>query len=345
MKFSILRHKKCFYNCYHNFCYFYCGKTVGTFSVDNLGTMLKSSSSESSVKFVCELCNYKSCRESQYNRHLSTVKHKQVSESTNFQQLSTDFNIKSSACFSCICGKIYKERTGLWRHKRNCDFKDIKKENKIHEEEDVKVEEIKETILADKELILMLIKQNAELLEIVKNGTHNNSHNTNNHSHNKTFNLQFFLNETCKDAMNIMDFVDSIKYKICDLEKMGEIGYVEGLSNIITSNLNALDVTKRPIHCADKKREVIYIKDDDKWEKEEEDKKRLRKIIKKVAYKNTKLLPYYKETHPECDGTNSEQYNKMIIEAMGGLGNDDKEKEDKIIRNISKNIVIDKSTI
>jgi len=238
-----------------------------------------------------------------------------------------------SASYSCQnCEKSYSDRAGLWRHKKKC-------KNSFEEEN---MEDHKESIIADKDLILMLIKQNAELLEIVKNGTHNTS-NSHNHSHNKTFNLQFFLNETCKDAMNIMEFVDSIKYKLCDLEKMGEIGYVEGLSNIITSNLNALDVTKRPIHCADKKREVLYIKDDDKWEKEEEDKKKLRKVIKRVAHNNSRLLPKYKEAHPDCDDKNSEQYNKMIIEAMGGLGNDDKEKEDKIIRNISKNVVIDKS--
>jgi hypothetical protein len=279
------------------------------------------------VRFHCEECDFKCYMKCDWYRHLTRAKHLNNSKQ---KPLETE---KLKKTYYCGCGKKFLSNSGLWKHTNKCN---------IYKEED-EIEEPKESILADKELILMLIKQNAELLEIVKNGTHNNSHNTNNnHSHNKTFNLQFFLNETCKDAMNIMEFVDSIKYKICDLEKMGEIGYVEGLSNIITTNLNALDVTKRPIHCADKKREVIYIKDDDKWEKEEEDKKKLRKIIKRVAHNNSKLLPKYKETHPECDGKNSEQYNKMIIEAMGGLGNDNKEKEDKIIRNISNSVVIDK---
>ena len=146
--------------------------------------------------------------------------------------------------------------------------------------------------------------------------------------------------------MNIMDFVDSIQLQLSDLEKIGEIGYVEGISKIITSNLKALDVEKRPIHCTDKKREVLYIKDENKWEKEDEDKKKLRKAIKRVAGKNQRLLPKFKEAHPDCikaASKFSDQYNKMIIESMGGSGDNDLEKEDKIIRNITKVTTIDKN--
>jgi hypothetical protein len=201
----------------------------------------------------------------------------------------------------------------------------------------------------------MLIKQNSELikettgiknmmLEVIKNGTHNHSNNNTN-SLNKTFNLQFFLNETCKDAMNIMDFVETIKVQLCDLEKVGQIGYVEGISNIIVKNLNSLDETKRPVHCTDAKREVLYVKDEDKWEKENKDKQKLRKVIKEVAYKNSKMLKEYKSKHPDCDKSESkfsDQYNKLIIEAMGGKGDNDLEKEDKIIKNIAKEVTIEK---
>jgi hypothetical protein len=141
--------------------------------------------------------------------------------------------------------------------------------------------------------------------------------------------------------MNIMDFVDSIKLQLKDLEKVGEIGYVEGISNIITTNLNALDVTQRPIHCTDKKRETLYIKDEDKWEKENEEKKKLRKAIKKVATKNIMLLQKFKEAHPDCIKSASkfsDQYNKIIIESM----DTDKENEAKIIKNITQNVTIDK---
>jgi hypothetical protein len=141
--------------------------------------------------------------------------------------------------------------------------------------------------------------------------------------------------------MNIMDFVDSIKLQLSDLEKVGQIGYVEGISNIITTNLKALDVTQRPIHCTDKKRETLYIKDEDKWEKENEEKKKLRKVIKKVANKNIMLLQKFKEVHPDCGKSASkysDQYNKIIIESM----DTDKENEDKIIKNISNVTIIDK---
>jgi hypothetical protein len=195
----------------------------------------------------------------------------------------------------------------------------------------------------------MLLKQNSQLIEqnneMAKNSQTTNSHNNNNtHSHNKTFNLQFFLNETCKDAMNITDFVDSIKLQLSDLIKVGEIGYVEGISNIITKNLNALDVTQRPVHCTDKKREVLYVKDENKWEKEDEDKNKIRKVIKKVMIKNQRLLPEYKEKYPDYNKASSkisDQYNTIIVESMGGRGDNDLEKEDKIIKNITKVTTID----
>jgi hypothetical protein len=196
------------------------------------------------------------------------------------------------------------------------------------------------------DLIIALLKQNSELLEIVKNGTNiTNNTNTNCMNNNKTFNLHFFLNETCKHAMNITDFVETIKLQLTDLEKVGDVGYVEGISNIITTNLKALDVTQRPVHCTDKKRETIYIKDEDKWEKEDENKTKLRKAIKKVANKNIRLLPQFREKYPDYDdaeSTVSDKYSKMVIEAMGGSGNNDIEKEDKIIHNISKCTIIEK---
>jgi hypothetical protein len=287
-------------------------------------------------KFECIRCDYITCNKKDFNKHLTTVKHKNP-------QKSTDFNKKSPNIpkpFMCECGKLYKERTGLWKHKKVCD-------NKLINTDDI----------SDKELIMMLLKQNSELItqnaEFVKNGINNsnsynnntnNSHNNTN-SHNKTFNLQFFLNETCKDAMNIMDFIDSIQLQLSDLVNVGKIGYVEGISNIINKNLEALDVTLRPVHCTDKKREVLYIKDENKWEKENETKTKMRKVIKHVAHKNSKLLPVFREKYPDCGKSiskYSEQFNKIVIEAMGGPGDNDSEKEDKIIANISKNVTIQK---
>ena len=286
--------------------------------------------------FECECCDFKCRRNAEYIRHLSTGKHQSQCQGYIEDTQKTPKNTEN--LFSCEnCKKKYKFHSGLWRHKKICVEQNLQDVKAITKEP------------SDKELIVMLVKQNTELLEIVKNGTHNttitNTNNNNNNSNNKTFNLQFFLNETCKDAMNIMDFVDAIKIQLHDLIKVGEIGYVEGISNIITSNLKLLDITQRPIHCTDKKRETLYIKDENKWEKEDESKDKIRKAIKIVSNKNIKVLPKFKEKYPDCKQSNSqysEQYNNLLIETMGGLGNNDIEKEDDIIKNISKNVLIEK---
>jgi hypothetical protein len=146
--------------------------------------------------------------------------------------------------------------------------------------------------------------------------------------------------------MNIMDFVDSLKLQLSDLENLGKLGYVDGISKIIVQNLKSLDETKRPVHCTDSKREVMYVKDDNKWEKENENKQKMRKVIKHVTHKNSKLLKEFKTKYPGCeksDSKYSDKYDKLIIEAMGGKGDNDLEKEDKIIRNIAKVVIIDKT--
>jgi hypothetical protein len=173
-----------------------------------------------------------------------------------------------------------------------------------------------------------------------------NNNNGNINSNNKTFNLNVFLNEQCKDAMNIMDFVDSLKLQLSDLENVGKLGFVEGISNIIVKNLKALDVHKRPVHCSDSKREVMYVKDENKWEKENDEKLKLRKVIKHIAHKNSKLIPEFRAKYPDCgksDSNKSDQYNKLVIEAMGGSGNEDIDNENKIIKKIAKEVIIDKN--
>jgi len=198
-----------------------------------------------------------------------------------------------------------------------------------------------ELIKENNEFKTMLMEQQNAILKVIENGTHN----TTNNISNKTFNLNFFLNETCKDAMNIMDFVDSIQLQLSDLENVGKLGYVEGISNIITKNLKALDVSQRPVHCADKKREVLYVKDENKWEKEDETKNKIRKAIKRVASKNQRLIPKFKEAHPDCGEYSSpfsDQFDHIIIESMGGSGDNDVEKEDKIIKKISSVTIINK---
>jgi hypothetical protein len=284
---------------------------------------------KNSPKYCCELCDFNTSKKIDYARHTQTQKHKN-------NVLTTDDNAKNSPKYVCeCCEKKYNDRAGLWRHKKKCLG-----ENTIIDNDDP----------TDKELILMLIKQNSQLIQqnsdLVKNGTHNTTISNNTNSHNKTFNMQFFLNETCKDAMNIMDFVNSIKIQLCDLENVGKVGFVDGISSIIVKNLNLLDETKRPVHCADTKREVMYVKDENKWEKEDEDKKKIRKMIKYVTHKNTKLMKEFREKYPGCEKSESKysnSYDKLIIEAFGGKGDNDEEKENKIIRKISKATTIDKN--
>jgi hypothetical protein len=207
-------------------------------------------------------------------------------------------------------------------------------------------------------LMMILIKQNTDLqnlimnqqnsvLELCKNGIYNNNNNTTN-SHNKTFNLNMFLNETCKNAMNISDFMNSIQLQLSDLESVGELGYVNGISNIIIKNLKELDITQRPIHCTDVKREIIYVKDKDKWEKEGEQNELMVGFVKNVANKNIRMLNEFKKKYPDCckyESKYSDYYSKLIIEAMGGTGGSDEDKHAKIIKKICKEVTIDKSIL
>jgi hypothetical protein len=288
--------------------------------------------------FKCVYCDFKCYYLSDWNRHITTRKHL-VSVNGNNLEIKLGEKNESNETYQCTsCNKIYKSFSGLWKHNKKC----INTENISLEKQN----EIKMLT----ELVKDVVKQNQDLtnklVDICKNNSNTTISNNNINSHNKTFNLQLFLNETCKDAMNIMDFVDSLKLQLSDLENVGKIGFVEGISNIIVKNLNLLDEKKRPIHCTDSKREVMYIKDQDKWEKENEEKKKLRKAIKHIAHKNSKMLKEYKTKYPNCDKSESKysnNYDKLVIEAMGGKGDNDLEKEDKIIKNIAKIVTIDKT--
>jgi len=303
-----------------------------------MATEFSENSEDGKPIYVCKFCDYKCSLKQHIKQHISSQSHK----FRVFNNVDNSVNNTMNKNFECECGKVYKERSGLWKHKKKCGNENYE----IYEKEEES--DIKNNKDNKDDLINYLIKENQEfknlILEIVKKDTYNNSNNTTTNSHNKSFNLNLFLNETCKDAMNIMDFVDSIKLQLSDLEKVGELGYVNGISNIIVKNLNELDVSKRPVHCTDKKRETLYVKDENKWEKDD-DKKKLRRAIKRVATKNQRLLLKFKEEHPDCGysaSKYSDQYNKIIVESMGGSGDNDLEKEEKIIKNITKQVVIDK---
>ena len=302
--------------------------------------MATTKTQKSAYNFCCDICDFVTSKNSDFSRHILTQKHINNSLATFGNNPATE---KTLVCE--FCKKIYKNRTGLWRHNKQCNGNDH--DNNVAPSEPHKTTEIDEL----KGFMNYLMKENSEMkslmMEVIKNGTIQNINNTTTNSHNKAFNLNFFLNETCKDAMNITDFVESIKLQLTDLERVGEIGYVEGISSIIVKNLKGLDVTQRPVHCTDKKRETMYIKDENKWEKDEAQKK-MHKMVRKVADKNARMLPKFKEAHPDCIKSSSlysDQYNQIIMEAMGGKGDNDFEKEEKIIKKVSKEVMVEKEAL
>jgi hypothetical protein len=235
--------------------------------------------------FCCYNCNYKTNRKFNYNIHIITAKHiAEINGNENKQKTS-----KKNICE--FCNKQYQNSSGLWKHKKVCN-----KINYDNENETTDKDLIKMLIKENNNLKQMMIEENIELkqliIEVLNNGTHNinNSNNNTMNSNNKTFNLQFFLNEQCKDALNISDFVNSIQLQVKDLEETGKLGYVDGISKVVITNLNQLDTNKRPIHCSDLKREVLYIKDNNEWIKDNENKDKMKNAIKHVANKNIKQI-------------------------------------------------------
>ena len=283
-------------------------------------------------KFYCKYCDYGTSKKSSFNNHNLSAKHIKSIKINALETFGNE-NMPKLCCSKYMCEKCNKEfqnRSGLWKHNKKCFEK----------------EKIKDNEQTDKELIMILIKENNELqkqvLEVIKNGTNNTVN-----SNNKTFNLQVFLNETCKDAMIIMDFVDSIKIQLYDIESIGQLGFVNGISKLIIKNLKALDENMRPVHCSDPKRESLYVKDANVWEKEDPENKKIKKAIKYISHKNICAIPEWKAKYPDCiysDSKKSDQYNHIIIEAMGGPGDNDAEKADKIVKKIAKEVTIDKNT-
>ncbi len=296
-------------------------------------------------EYYCEKCDFKCSKKYSWERHIGTAKHAMEINGNDFGAKKG----KKGQNYLCTkCTKCFNTNSGLWKHKKNCDAnnnEEINEENNQQLNNQITPELIMSVLQQNKELQQMLIDQNKTIIELSKNNSSTTISNSNINSHNKSFNLNFFLNETCKDAMNIMDFVDSLKLQLSDLENVGNLGYVDGISKIIVQNLKLLDETKRPVHCTDSKREIMYVKDENKWEKEDENKEKMRKVIKHVTHKNSKLLKDFKEKYPGCEKSESRfsnKYDKLIIEAMGGKGDNDAEKEDKIIKNIAKTVTIDK---
>jgi hypothetical protein len=295
----------------------------------------------------CSFCKIQCTRQTEWNRHIKTKKH---FGNINGNQWKPKFHDIST----CNCGKIYSNRSGLWKHKKKCNIKneesiDIKDKDIQSSNEREFINVITKSQDDFKNIILEVVKNNSEfqkqMFDMCKNMQSNiitNCNNTNNT--NNTFNMQVFLNEECKDAMNISDFVNSVNIQLEDLENVGRLGYATGMSNIIVKELKLLDVYKRPIHCSDIKREIFYVKDNDVWEKETPENNKMKKAIKGISQKNMIKLNDWRDIHPDCLDSSSSYndiYLNLMVESCGGRG-DFSVGENKILKNIAKEVIIKK---
>ena len=287
-------------------------------------------------EFFCLSCDYNTCSLKDYNKHCSTDKHKRLTNTNDLSQ-------KSQKIFKCICGKDYKHMASLCKHKKVCNkiitTNSENLENLSKKELSLKIDKLTDVVL---EVVSKNNELTKQIIELSSKTNVNNSFNNN-----KTFNLQFFLNEECKNALNIRDFVESIQVQLSDLENTGKLGYVEGISQIFINNLKQLENRDRPIHCSDYKRETLYIKNDNEWIKETDDKINIKNAIKQVANKNIKQIKHWQEKHPDYNDPESKQndkYMKIVLNSMSGSSEEEQKNNiNKIIKNVAKEVIIEKS--
>ena len=312
--------------------------------------------------YECKTCNYITSNKTDFKKHEMTAKHK-IRTNTN------ENSAKIAKEYICSCSKVFKHASSLWNHKRTCIYEDIANTSldvnetvKEEEKKDLNLDMVMELIKNvnnnnNTDTIMELIKQNQEFKELIvdqnktimelssrTNSITSNSNNTINN--NQKFNLNFFLNNTCKDAMNMSEFIENLDVNFNDIEYIGRNGYVNGMTNMILSRIKELDVTKRPLHCTDLKRETMYIKDNDEWNKDTPDNTQLRNMVKIVAKHNQYQFPLWREKHPSSDDMNSETFEfslRMIQNILGDVGEEQIKLDNKVMRNLSKHILVDKN--
>ena len=313
--------------------------------------------SDISSNYNCRYCKFTTHIKSNYDKHLLTEKHK---KNVNGEPNESKYNCSQ-------CSKEYLNYNALWKHKKHCvvitEREPEPLQNKFIPGNVITSELFMEVFRESKELQNVLIEQNKELQnklmeqqnivieqnnKIIELASKQTTNNVNSHNTNNQFNLQFFLNETCKDAMNIVDFVNSLKLTTDDFETTGKLGFVEGISRIFIKALKQIKKEKLPIHCTDLKRETVYIKDNDIWEKENEEKRKLKWTIDRIAQLNLNQNQNWQEKYPECRTNNTkenEKFTTMALVALGGRGKDEEDKyREKIMKNVLKEVVLDKQT-
>lgn len=289
-------------------------------------------------KFTCEACDYNTSNRFDFNKHLLTIKHQKRTKSMIINDFQCNEPKKSQDDKWCCsyCSKQYKDSSGLWRHARLC-------RKPIESTQTVPIGH------SNNELIMLLINQNNELQkQLIGLSKERNNYifNHNNTTNNNRFNLNFFLNERCKDAVNINDFIKSLQIQLSDLETTSKMGFVEGITQLFVKGLKELDIYKRPIHCSDLKREVLYVKNENKWEKDDDDKGKIKTVINTLAKKSIQQIPVWKSKHPEYNNPESKQnehYIKIVSNIMSGSTEDEQNKNmNQIIKNVAKEVLITK---
>ena len=292
--------------------------------------------------FYCDICDYKCSRPHHWKQHIITKKH----QKHIFNAVDNSVNDTEKSIFECVCGKSYKDRSGLWRHKKLCAGSNVSLTIMDKNTQQLTPDIVFKLIEQNKELQQTLMDQNKTIVELAQKSVSQTT-NTNCGNNNKTFNLQVFLNDTCKDAINMSDFVNQIQVSLSELEDTGRLGYAEGISKVFINKLNDINDQERPLHCSDSKREIIYIKENNQWMKDDENKSSLMNAIKIVANKNIKQISEWQKAHPKFSDPSSKEndkYMKIVLNSMSGSTKEECEKNyEKIARNITKEVVIKKT--
>ena len=322
----------------------------------------KSTKQSTKQLYRCDTCDYNTCNKSNFNKHFSTRKHQMEtggnpkSTKQKMAKKKGEKNGQKTPFFCEFCNKEYISKSGYWKHRKRCEFISKGEKNILDISSNILQSQPEENIgvitpkLEDvnyKDICIQMIKQNNELQKTIQDLIPKIGNNTTVNNTTNKINMNIFLNEYCKDALNFVDFVNSIQLQLDDLEHTKNYGYVEGISNIFIRALKDLDVRKRPIHCTDLKRDVLYVKDDDIWQKEDDECKKLVKAIDNVKHNNFCQIKQWEQQNPECrisTHKKNDEYVQIISNCMGGIGDDETKNAKKIIKNVAKNVYLDSNT-